>query len=52
MLIMWEIWKERNAKKFDKRELSTQALLTKIKGEANAWMLAGAKPLVILLAQE
>lgn len=52
MLIMWEIWKERNARTFDRRESSTQVLLAKIKDEANAWMMAGAKPLAFLLARE
>ena len=34
LLVNWEIWKERNARIFDRRESSTIALLTKIKQEA------------------
>lgn len=52
MLIVWEIWKERNARVFDRKEMSTQALLAKIKGEAHAWLWAGARPLEFLLSRE
>ncbi|KAF8702568.1 hypothetical protein HU200_032952 [Digitaria exilis] len=52
MLIIWEIWKERNARTFDRKEESTQGLMAKIKNEANAWMMAGAKPLALVLVRE
>lgn len=52
MLVMWEIWKERNARVFEKKEFMTQALLAKIKSEANVWLLASAKPLAFLLLGE
>lgn len=37
---------------FDRKQSSTQEMLAKIKAEANAWMMAGAKPLAFLLARE
>lgn len=48
MLLTWEIWKERNARIFDNKELPAQALLGNIKIEANTWMRVGAKPLEFL----
>ena len=39
LLVNWEIWKERNARIFDRCKSSTIALLTKIKQEAWAWAL-------------
>ena len=36
LLVNWEIWKERNARTFDRRETSMIALLSKIKEEARA----------------
>ena len=49
LLVNWEIWKERNARIFDRRESSTIALLTKIKQEAWAWGIAGARHLLSIL---
>ncbi|KAF8711217.1 hypothetical protein HU200_029233 [Digitaria exilis] len=43
MLVMWEIWKERNGRVFQRRESSVPSLLGKIKNEVVAWRLAGAK---------
>jgi hypothetical protein len=35
LLIVWEIWKERNTRTFDRRESSTVMLIAKIRGEAS-----------------
>ena len=52
ILVIWEIWCERNARVFRKRETSAPGLLAKIKSEAGAWALAGAKDLESLLMRE
>jgi len=52
LLVIWEIWCERNARVFRKRETSAPGLLAKIKSEAGAWALAGAKDLESLLMRE
>ena len=49
LLVNWENWKERNARIFDRCESSTIALLTKIKQEAWAWGIAGARHLLSIL---
>jgi len=45
VLVVWEIWKERNRRIFDHKEMATSSLLTKIKEEVSLWALAGAKRL-------
>jgi hypothetical protein len=45
LLVVWEIWNERNRRTFQQKELLSNSLLTKIKEEARAWILAGAKHL-------
>ena len=50
LLVVWEIWKERNARTFHRKEQSATNLLLKIKEEARAWGLAGAKRLASLLS--
>jgi hypothetical protein len=45
MLVVWEIWKERNRRIFDHKEMATSSLLTKIKEEVSLWALAGAQRL-------
>ena len=45
ILLPWEIWKERNARIFDRRHNTTEALIGKIKEEARLWCGAGAKKL-------
>jgi hypothetical protein len=47
LLVAWEFWKERNARTFQRKEQTT--ILLKIKEEARAWGLAGAKRLVSLI---
>ena len=43
LLICWEIWNERNGRIFRHKESSVLTMLAKIKEEARAWRLAGAK---------
>jgi hypothetical protein len=45
LLVVCEIWMERNQRIFDHKEVATSFLLTKIKEEASLWALAGAKRL-------
>jgi hypothetical protein len=45
LLVVWEIWKERNRQIFDHKEAAIGFLLTRIKEEASLWALAGAKRL-------
>jgi len=52
MLVIWEIWKERNARVFQQRESRVLSLFAKIKNEAAAWAQAGAAHLVSLIAHE
>ena len=42
-LVAWKIWKERNARIFDRCLSTAEALITKIKEEARPWCAAGAK---------
>ena len=49
LLVNWEIWKERNARTFTRKELLVTNLFFKIKEEAHSWGLAGAKYLAALL---
>jgi len=39
------VWKERNARIFNRQETSVTMLLEKIKAEANLWIVGGAKAL-------
>ncbi|CAN6163562.1 unnamed protein product [Urochloa humidicola] len=43
LLVSWEIWKERNARIFQRKEASVQSILMKIKDEIRAWCLAGCR---------
>jgi hypothetical protein len=45
ILVAWEIWKERNARIFDRHHNTMEALIGKIKEEARLWCAAGAKKL-------
>jgi hypothetical protein len=45
LLVVWEIWKERNRRIFEHKEMAAPCLMAKIKEEARTWTLAGAKRL-------
>jgi hypothetical protein len=51
-VITWEIWKERNARIFDRRESLTATLLANIRSEVSSWIVAGAKDLALLVSRE
>jgi len=46
----WEIWSELNARIFNSTEAPSFTVAEKIKGEASAWILAGAKHLACLIS--
>jgi hypothetical protein len=52
MLIIWEVWNERNDRVFKNKSAPTQVVFEKIKKEANLWVLAGAKSLSNLMPRE
>jgi len=52
LLVIWEVWRERNARVFRKHETSALGLLAKIKSEAAAWVKAGAKALESLILRD
>ena len=49
ILICWEIWKERNARIFDRLEAPSFMIIAKIKDEISTWSLGGAKQLASLV---
>jgi hypothetical protein len=49
MLIGWIMWKERNARTFDRQSATTLQLMITIKEEAHRWILAGNKHLATLV---
>ena len=50
MLVVWEIWLERNARIFKHKETPCPLVISRIKDQANSWKAAGAKHLAALLA--
>ena len=50
MLVVWEIWLERNARIFKHKETPCPMVISRIKDQASNWMAAGAKHLAALLA--
>jgi hypothetical protein len=52
MLIIWEIWNERNDRIFKNKSSPTQVVFERIKKEATLWVIAGAKGLGILMPRE
>jgi hypothetical protein len=51
LLVLWEIWLERNARVFNRVESSVPTVLAKIKSETSAWIVARAKGLAALTAR-
>ena len=50
ILVIWEIWLERNARIFKHKETACPVLISKIKDHASCWMAAGTKRLSALVA--
>ncbi|KAJ1266865.1 hypothetical protein BS78_07G012200, partial [Paspalum vaginatum] len=48
LLVVWQIWLERNARIFQRRGRSVPDLVAAIKEEVRLWGLAGAKHLIAL----
>jgi hypothetical protein len=48
LLVLWEIWLERNARIFNRAESSVLTIFTNIKSEASSWIVPGAKQLAAL----
>jgi hypothetical protein len=51
LVVIWEVWKERNDRVFNRREAAPTSTVAKIKSEASAWIAAGAKDLAVLFAR-
>jgi hypothetical protein len=45
MLVIWSIWKERNAQLFSACASTAQELIQRIKRDIDLWVLAGARHL-------
>ena len=52
MLLIWEIWKERNARVFRNTASPTTIITAKIKEEAHLWALAEAKHMSAIISRE
>ena len=52
MLVSWEIWNERNARKFKNVCTIPTIIFDRIKSKARTWVVAGAKHLGLLIAVE
>jgi hypothetical protein len=52
MLIIWEIWNERNDRVFRNKRASTQVVFERIEKEATLSVIAGAKILSNLMTRE
>jgi hypothetical protein len=52
MLILWEVWKERNNRVFNNKRAPSQVVFDRVKAEARLWVLAGAKNLGYLMPGE
>ena len=50
ILVCWEIWNKCNACIFNSTEALSFTVAEKIKGEASAWIMAGAKHLACLIS--
>lgn len=51
ILVMWELWKERNARIFQQKLRSEPPLFSWIQDEARNWTMAGAKPLAQIIPE-
>jgi hypothetical protein len=49
MLIVWEIWKERNRRIFNNAARPTDLLISAIQDEARTWIRAGNKGLELVM---
>jgi hypothetical protein len=46
--VCWELWKERNCRIFDKKEIPVHAMISRIMEEIDVWRIAAAHiPLVV-----
>ena len=52
MLVMWEIWKEQNARVFHNTASPTTIITARIKEEGHLWALAGAKHMSAIMSRE
>jgi hypothetical protein len=52
LLMVWEIWNERNARMFYSKKSFTFVLVDKIKAESRLWVIAGAKKLGYIIPGE
>jgi hypothetical protein len=52
ILVCWEVWNERNARIFERKESTPMQLLWKIKDEAALWAMARAKHVSNLLLRD
>jgi hypothetical protein len=52
MLIIWEIWNERNDRVFKNKRATSQVIFDRITKEAKLWVVAGAKNLSQLMPRE
>jgi hypothetical protein len=48
ILVNWTIWRERNARIFDHKFLSSQQIVASVKYEATTWKVAEARHLATL----
>jgi hypothetical protein len=49
ILVLWELWTERNARIFKAKASTLRQLMNRIQDEANGWAFAGAKTLQRLI---
>ena len=52
LLVIWEVWKERNARVFRRQEAPTLSLVASIKAEAATWTHTGEKDRALLISRD
>jgi hypothetical protein len=52
MLIIWELWNERNDRIFKNKHAPVQVVFDRVRKEGTLWVLAGAKKLGLLMPGE